>query len=231
LLERAAKSIPELGGATTAAQAIDADAGAVWKRITELADDYSALRQAQTFVTLRGSVSLWQSSAPQFPGDDHANEAFLRNIGQLWGNWRQPGMSRSRIDLSDNARRARTLAGRPRPELLIWLVTSAAEPWIRTGRQLRELWAERNAPVEDDAPQDTDDDTIHDSLLWGPQEAERKRQVKAAARQAKPAYDRIAPPIKASKRQPAEIQGGTTQSARSPTIKPGRHTRRSLRPC
>ena len=107
LLERAGKIIPELGGATTAAQAIDADAGTAWKRITELAEDYDGLRQAQTFVMLRGSVSVWQSSTPQFPGDDHANQAFLRNVDDLWPNWRQPGMSRSRIDLSDNARRAR----------------------------------------------------------------------------------------------------------------------------
>lgn len=210
LLKRVAKVVPELGGATTAEQAIAADAGATWKRITELADAYAELRSAQEFVMLRGSVSLWQSSTPQFPGEDHANQAFIRNIDDLWPNWRQPGLSRRRMDLSDNVKRARDEpwpADRG-PELMIWLVTSDAEPWIPTGKQLRELWAERNAPIEDDAPQDPDDESRFDSLLFGPLEAERKRQAQAAARQSKPDYNRIATPIRTSSRpQPAELQG------------------------
>jgi hypothetical protein len=44
-----------------------------------------------------------------------------------------------------------------------------------------------------DAPQDPDDDSRrHDSLLWGPLEAERRRQAQAAARRKQPDYSRIA---------------------------------------
>lgn len=214
LLERVTQALPELGGATTAEQAIAADAGAAWKQLTALADDYDALRQAQTFVMIRGSVSLWQSSTPQFPGEDHANEAFIRNIAELWSNWRQPGLNRSRIDLSDNVTRGRDepWPADHGPELLIWLVNSDAQPWIPTGKQLRELWAERNAPPIDDAPPESaDNESRFDSLLYGPLEVERKRQAAAAAqRRKKPGYDRIAVPVKTSKRQPAETLGGTT---------------------
>jgi hypothetical protein len=212
LLKRVEKIIPELDGATTPAEAIAADAGAPWKRLTELADDYDGLRQAQTFVMIRGAASLWHSVTPQFPGEDHANQAFIRNLNDLWPAWRQPGMGRRRIDLSDKATppRDEPWPADRGPELLIWLVTSDAQAWIPTGKQLRELWAERNAPAPDDMPEQPDDESRFDSLLMGPLLAERDRQA-AKKRGKKPAYDRIAPAIKVSKGQPAESEGATTQ--------------------
>jgi hypothetical protein len=214
ILSRAAKVIPELAGATTPAQAIEADAGAAWKRLAELADDYSELRTAQEFVMLRGSVDLWRSCTPSMPGENHANQAYLKNIGDLWNNWRQPGINPRTLHLSDRATpdRDEPWPADSGPELMIWLVSSDAEPWIPTGKQLRELRDERNAPTEDDAPQESaDNESRFDSLLYGPLLVERERQVKAAARQKKPGCDRIAVPVTTSKRQPAEIQGGTPQ--------------------
>ncbi len=211
LLKRVATVIPELGGATTAEQAIAADAGAAWKRLTELADAYDGLRQAQTFVMMRGSVSLWKNVTPQFPGEDHANQAFLRNVGDLWPAWRQPGMGMRRIDLSDKATPPRdepwpTDHG---PELMIWLATSDAQPWIPTGKQLRELWAERDALAPDnDMPEQPDDESRFDSLLMGPLLVDRDRQIQTAAkRRQKPDYSRTATPITTSQRQPAEPEG------------------------
>lgn len=68
----------------------------------------------------------------------------------------------------------------------------------RTARE----WAERNAPVNDDAPQDPDDDSRrHDSLLWGPLEAERRRQAQAAARRNRPTTPESQPQSKRQARQ------------------------------
>jgi hypothetical protein len=38
------------------------------------------------------------------------------------------------------------------PELMVWLVTSDAEPWLPTTRELRHIWEERNAPAPVDEP-------------------------------------------------------------------------------
>jgi hypothetical protein len=216
LLNRAAGVLPELGGATTPAEAIATDAGAAWKQFGALSDEYSELRSAQTFVMLRASVGLWRSCTPSLPSEDHCNLAFIRNIDELWPNWRQYGLDRRRVDLSDNATPARDQPwpADSGPELLVWLLTSDAEAWIPTTKQLRELFNERNAAPEDVPEQQSDDDSsVFDSLLIGPLEVERKRQAQAAqsARQRKPDYNRIATPIRtSSKPQPAEL-GGTTQ--------------------
>jgi hypothetical protein len=172
VLERVAAIVPELDGATTAAQAVEADAGAQWKQIDELASEYESLRRAQTFVMMRGPSQLWKSCTPAMLGEDHANLAFIRNIGDIWPDWRQPGMRTHRINLSDRSTPHRAEpwpTNEYGPEFLVWLHTSDADAWIPTTRQLRELWtAPTNISDDNDDQADTDADGPYKSMLAGP---------------------------------------------------------------
>jgi hypothetical protein len=215
LLADAEQLVAELGGATTPAEAITKDVGAAWRQLTEVADDYQDLRAAQSFVLLRASTQLWKNCTPALSGEDHANEAFIRTLDAIWPNWRQHGLKMETIDLSSRGTPARDEpwpADRG-PELLVWLVTSDAEAWCPTTRQLREMWAERDAPPTPPQQPDDEESSIHDSLLWGPQEAERKRQAAGGKPRAprRPDYTRVAPLIanRTTPPQPAEL--GVTQ--------------------
>jgi hypothetical protein len=136
---------------------------------------------------------------------------YLRNLDALWPNWRQHGLKTETINLSSRATPARDepWPGDSGPELLAWLINSDAEPWLPTTRQLREFFDERNAPAPTEAPpQDPDDEkSVFDSLLFGPQEAERKRQMARAAAQRRktPNYSRVATPIAASNRPKPDL--------------------------
>jgi hypothetical protein len=170
LLEQSAPIVAELDGATTAEQAIEADAGAAWKQLTGLAGEYQSLRAAQTFVMMRGPYHLWKSCTPAVAGDDHANLCFLKNVADLWPDWQQPGMATQRINLSDRStpRRAEPWpTDEYSPEMLVWLHTSDADPWLPTTKQLRELWT---APTNtsDNEPHESDAGAEYKSLMAGP---------------------------------------------------------------
>jgi hypothetical protein len=207
LLDRVAKTVPDLDGATTAQQAIAADAGPAWRQLTELASQYQELRDAQTFVMLKSPVQLWKSCTPSLPGEDHANLCFVKNLEDIWGPaWRQPGMRTYRIDLSDRSTPHRDEPWPPNeygPEMLIWLHSSEAQPWCPTTRQIRELFKERDAPAPVDDDHEEPESEPYESLLYGPLEAERKRQAEAAAQRRKPDYTRVMAPI--THRTPAEL--------------------------
>jgi hypothetical protein len=155
MLDNVADIANQLNGATTAAQAVEVDAGAAWKRLAELTTDYQTLRAAQHVIMLRAPRELWISCTPTLGGEPHANLAYIRNIGSIWANWRQPGLGPQRINIDGS---------KPRPEpwptdptqVLLWLVTSSAEPWIPTTRELRQRFrepSERANPGPDDEPQ------------------------------------------------------------------------------
>jgi hypothetical protein len=200
ILGDAERLVAQLDGASTATMAIAGDVGPAWQQLTELSDEYQTLRQAQQFVLARAPIQIWKSCTPELPGESHANQAYLKNIGELWRNWRQPGLRSRRINLSDNvtAVRDEPWPADSGPELLVWLVTSDAEPWCPTTKQLREMWNER--PTADDKQPDDeqqdDESERYKSLLYGPLEVERKRQAAAAQRKKQqPDYTRTVTPI------------------------------------
>lgn len=211
LLGDAERLVAELDGATTPAEAIANDVGAAWRQLTDSADEYQTIRHAQEFVMLRASTSLWKSCTPSLPGESHANLAYIRNLGAVWPNWRQHGLNREVIDLNSRARPARDepWPADSGPELLVWLLTSGAEAWCPTTRQLRELLNERDAPRPADVPPErpNDESSVHDSLLIGPLEAERKRQAAGGKPPAprKPDYSRVATPITPTRRPPQQL--------------------------
>lgn len=142
LLDDARGLVQQLGGATTPAEAIAADAGPAWRALGELAEQYQILRAGQDVVMSHGALQHW-TQATATRGEAHANDAYLRNLDKIWANWRTPtsGLQVVRLD-----------GGRHRPEpwptdptaMLAWLVTSDAEPWVPTRAQLDELWADRS---------------------------------------------------------------------------------------
>lgn len=143
----------ELGAVDTATKAIAADASPQWKQLAELADEYATLRAAQLSNV---SSDVQFATSPNFPGEPHASDLYLRNLDDLWPAWRQGGTDRSRIDMSSTLS-----ASRPEPwpadpaELLLWLVRSDAQPWIPSDRQLQQLRQERherNNPMPDVTP-------------------------------------------------------------------------------
>lgn len=138
LLDEVAKVAEQLGGVRSAEEAIAADRVTVWRRLAALVEDYEALRQAQRSRT--GVETLHQARA--HGGEDHASDLYIRNLDEVWPQWRS----------GDGAVRHLNLDGRPHryepwpaqyPQLLLWLATSEAEPWIPTTLQLEQLRADR----------------------------------------------------------------------------------------
>lgn len=133
----------ELGDIDTAAKAIAADAGPLWKQLAELADEYGDLRSAQ--LGRMPSQTKFETS-PEFPGEPHASDLYLRNLDRIWPEWRRGGSDNQRVDLSRT-----TTASRAEPwpadpsELMLWLVRSNAQPWIPTDADLSKMRQERHA--------------------------------------------------------------------------------------
>ncbi|MGH3968898.1 MAG: hypothetical protein ACRDTV_12490 [Mycobacterium sp.] len=143
LLDEARQAAAQLGGATTAEEAIAEDAGTHWKALTALAGEYALLREAQDDVMRRAPFDYLNGSRPaNGQGEDHTSDLRLANLDQLWPDWRDPGIKTIRMD-----------GGRDRLEpwpednagLLLWLVTSPAQAWIPTLPQLDQLRTKRIA--------------------------------------------------------------------------------------
>jgi hypothetical protein len=131
LLDDTGQLVAELGGAATAEQAIAADASPAWRQLTALAADYQDLRSAQGWVMMRAPQQIWRSCLPDLPGEDHANEAFIKNINDIWPAWRQGGPAHQTTYLGHDAPTPVRHEPWPvdnGPELLCWLVTSNAQP-------------------------------------------------------------------------------------------------------
>lgn len=98
----------ELGDVETAQDAIAHDAGPQWKRLTELADDYAELRQAQ--LGLMSSDDIFDTTPAD--GEDHASDLFLKNLTTygLVGGKAKPGTANAS---TSTARRRATNPGRP----------------------------------------------------------------------------------------------------------------------
>jgi hypothetical protein len=142
LLDQVRALAKQLGTATTPTLAIANDLGAQWKQLNALSADYALLRQAQ--LTVMASHNDYIVSAhPIAGGDDHASDLYLKNLDSLWPSWRNPGQGGERIiNVDMSAHRYEPWPTDP-TELLLWLATSDAEPWIPTTRELDALTAQR----------------------------------------------------------------------------------------
>jgi hypothetical protein len=136
-----AESAADLDGASTAEQAIAKDRAPAWKRLTELAGDYSTLRVAQRAL-MSGRTDLVTSSRSSNGGEDTASDLVLQNLDDLWPSWRNPGQTERVINVSGEPHRYEPWPAEP-AQLLLWLVTSTAQPWVPTIPQLERLWDRR----------------------------------------------------------------------------------------
>lgn len=144
LLAEAAQSVAHFDGAATADAAIANDAGAHWKRLTELAADYDQLRDAQRQVMRNAPADIAVGARrSDGTGEDHASDLYLANLDEIWPDWRNPNYRRNvRIDGS-----VERLEPWPTDStaLLVWLVTSTAVPWVPTTKELDRLNVDRRA--------------------------------------------------------------------------------------
>lgn len=133
----------ELGDVDTAAKAIANDAAPQWKRLTELRDDYTALRAAQHAKT---DAEVLFATSPDYPGEDHASDLYLRNLDKIWPQWRKGGRDDRALNLNPDPREQRREPWpADRTEILLWLVRSTAQPWIPNDDELEELRQDRIA--------------------------------------------------------------------------------------
>ena len=142
LLEQVSAVADRLGGVGTAEQAIARDAGALWKQLTTLADEYGMLRDAQRQL-MTGLVDYVIAARPPAGGEDHASDLYLRNLDELWPSWRNPGQRGEGVIHIDGTPHRYEPWPTDRVQLLLWLVKSQAEAWIPTTKQLDRLREER----------------------------------------------------------------------------------------
>ena len=146
ILDQAQAAVSKLGGATTAVHAIANDAGSQWKTLTALAEDYRALRRAQ-ITLMPQDIRIAARASDSDGSDDHASDLYLHNLDDLWPTWRRPDAAPAIQYVG--ARPGQASAPRPQPwpddrtELLVWLVTSKAEPWMPSVAHVQRLWNDR----------------------------------------------------------------------------------------
>lgn len=140
LLGAARDLVDQLSGATSADTAIDKGVTQHWKALAALARDYQLLREAQMQRTPQDLIT---SARPSNGGEDHASDCYIKNLDDIWPTWRQPGHTPRTVRVyGDHADRVEPWPAEP-TQLLLWLVTSPAVPWIPTPQQLRRLWEQR----------------------------------------------------------------------------------------
>jgi hypothetical protein len=142
LLAEVAEIAQELDGASSPSQAIGRGVVEPWKRLCDLADDYSTLRSAQDYLLVSvAPKSYWQSCRPILGGEDTASLAHIRNLDDIYPSWRNLGAAQ-RVNVDGSKDRAEPWPADP-TQLLLWLVASDAEPWIPTTTEIDELFRER----------------------------------------------------------------------------------------
>ncbi|MGW0158467.1 hypothetical protein ACWDUN_03995 [Mycobacterium sp. NPDC003323] len=141
LLSEVAGIATELDGASTAQDAIAANRGDTWQRLTAHTADYHQLRLAQTAV-MRDYPDYQQSAQPSAGGEEPASDLHLANLDALWPDWRTPGSLNHTVTVNGSPHRAEPWPADP-VEFLLWLATSTAQAWIPTRAQLDQLNEER----------------------------------------------------------------------------------------
>jgi hypothetical protein len=167
-------------------QAIEHGLVPEWSRLQQEAwPDYDVLRGSQEFLHIHVAPQrIWMSAQPSLDGEDPASLLWFKNLPQLWPDWRERGRTSPQINLTGPAPRPEPW---PRPdgaEFLVWSFKSKAEHWIPGLKQFDQEFGPKGHQVadNDNDPQQHDDESAYDSLLFGPLEAERKRQTQAQER-------------------------------------------------
>jgi hypothetical protein len=154
----------------TADQAIEHGLVEPWARLAQTTwPDYRTLRDSQEWVHLHiAPDTIWRSARPnEFDSEDPASLLWLRNLPELWPDWRNGGRSRPEYRIDGRTPRPEPWAKPHGPEFLLWAHQAGATHWIPDTRQFRELFAERRQQVSDDVdePEEQDDDT-RDNSEW-----------------------------------------------------------------
>jgi hypothetical protein len=140
LLAEVSSIAARLGGASTPAEAIANDRGTEWRELTPLTEAYKELRDAQRSVMTSGLRDYVMSAQPPAGGDEHTSDLFLRNLDDLVPEWRVPPHRRNAQVINFDGRNHKYEPWPSDPtELLLWLATSSAQPWIPTSGQLDAL--------------------------------------------------------------------------------------------
>lgn len=141
LLDEAEELAGQLGGVDSAEAAIALDRGPVWKRLSQLADDYADLRRAQR---ARTSTDLIRRAQPAQGGEEHASDLYIANLDEIWPEWRTGGAANGvSINHVGGAEHRYEPWPREPVQLLLWLATGPAEAWVPTAAELHRHWADR----------------------------------------------------------------------------------------
>lgn len=152
-----------LGGASTSDEAIALGVAPDWRKLqADLAPEYATLRDAQTYLLLNVAPrSYWTSCRPPLGGENHASVAWIRNLPQLWPDFRQPGLSSTRINLDGSQHREEPWPTDDGPQFLLWAIRSGAELWIPTLRQIDQLFRDLRQRDNPDSDQPAQPDAEH----------------------------------------------------------------------
>jgi hypothetical protein len=178
-------------------QAIEHGLVAEWSQLREAWLDYRLLRDSQEAIHLHIAPDrIWVSARPSIDGEDPASLLWIKNLPSLWPDWRERGRSRPQFTMTGPQPRPEPWPKPDGAEFLVWSFKAGAEHWIPDTKQYDEEFGpqRRQTANDDDAPQQSDDDSsTFDSLLYGPLEAERKRQ--AQAKESSTSFKGMPPPI------------------------------------
>lgn len=169
-------------GVDTAEQAIEHGLVSEWSRLQqEVWPDYQMLRGAQEALHLHVAPKrIWMSARPSIDDEDPATLLWLKNLPQLWPDWRERGRSLPQFTMQGSPPRPEPW---PRPdgaEFLVWSFKAGAEHWIPDAKRYDEEFGpnRRHFTIDDDdESEQSDDDTTFDSLLMGPLLVEQRRQT------------------------------------------------------
>jgi hypothetical protein len=147
LMRDVAEVVGQLNGchnATAIVASDDADALSAWQELKPLRQVYDDIYQAFDWMT--AGDQLYHLARSDYLYDDLASDARIRNIDDVFPAWKRPTGRTAFVrewEQSNPAPWPKDLS-----EQLVWLCTSAAEPWVPTRSQLSEL---RNQKMQERA--------------------------------------------------------------------------------
>jgi hypothetical protein len=141
-LERLEAVVDRLAGARSADRAIELGVTDAWSELRLLREEYDSLRAAQAVAMSADPDRMHAAKSARFYDDPLCSDLAIRNLDAIFENWRG--------NLPERVIHVSAQEPDPRPwpindpvAQLLWLVTSDAQPWLPTGRQLYKLAASR----------------------------------------------------------------------------------------
>jgi hypothetical protein len=145
-------------GVDNADQAIEHELVAEWARLQQSTwHDYELLRSSQEFLMLNiASDTIWRTATPSFDGEPPASLLWLKNLPELWTDWRERGRTRPTFTIQGDPPRPEPWPRPNGPEFLLWAFKAGAQHWIPATREFREEFSNRQHEITntDDEPQD-----------------------------------------------------------------------------